>query len=185
MIEKGLEDGVEVVAAQKRLAGSTYYAINPSGRVPYLIRDDGIGMQESALICDYLDHLDGKPCFGQPASEAAWEARRLGALATSLMDGLSVWNRELGRPEAERSPGVIEHEMQRAARMTDLWEHEAGHALLHGPLSMVQLTLACALGLDARVPEFRWRPGRPRLAAWFGQIAARPSLAATMPPLRQ
>ena len=67
----------------------------------------------------------------------------------------------------------------------DRWEREIGHPLMQGALNMMQLTLACALGLDARVPAYRWRAGHPRLTAWFERIAARPSMAATMPPLRQ
>jgi hypothetical protein len=66
-IEKGLESRIEIIAAQTRLADSPYYKINPSGRVPYLIRDDGVGLEESALICAYLDHIDGKPVFDLPA----------------------------------------------------------------------------------------------------------------------
>lgn len=189
VIEKGLEDQVEVIPAQTRLAGSPYYAINPSGRVPYLVRDDGVGMEESALICAYLDALDGKPAFdptGEDATgNAAWEARRLSALATSLLDGLSVWNREISRPENERSQATIEHEAARAERMTDVWEREIAHPLMQGALNMVQLTLACTLGLDARVPAYRWRAGHPQLTAWFERIAARPSMAATLPPVRQ
>ena len=72
--------------------------------------------------------------------------------------------------------------MQRAARMADLWESEIGHALMRGPLNLAQITLACALGLDVRIPDFHWRPGHPRLADWYDRIAARPSLAATAPP---
>jgi len=178
ILEKGIESRVEVIAARTRAADSPYYAINPSGRVPYLVRDDGVGMEESALICDYLDGLDGKPAF-DPGNSL--EARRLEALARSLLDGLSVWNREISRPENERSPTVIRHEAGRAARMTDVWEREIGHPVMRGALNRVQLTLACALGLDARVPEFRWRPGHPGLAAWFDAIAARPSFTSTAP----
>ena len=58
MLEKGLLDRVEIIPAKTRVADSPYYRINPSGRVPYLVRDDGIGMEESALICAYLDRLD-------------------------------------------------------------------------------------------------------------------------------
>jgi len=182
ILEKGLESRVEIIVAQTRLADSPYYRINPSGRVPYLIRDDGVGLEESAVICAWLDHLDGKPAFDLPAGDQAWEPRRLEALARSMLDGLSVWNRELARPPNERSPSIIRHEMQRGARMADLWETEIGHALMRGPLNLAQITLACALGLDARIPDFRWRPGRPKLADWYDRIAARPSLAATAPP---
>jgi glutathione S-transferase len=179
VIEKGLESRVEIIVAQTRHADSPYYRINPSGRVPYLVRDDGVGLEESAVICDYLDRLDGKPAF-DPGD--AWEARRLESLARSLMDGLAVWSREIIRPQDERSPTVIRHEADRARRMSDLWETEIGHPVMHGALNRVQLTLACALGLEARIPAFQWRLGHPKLRDWFDRIAARPSFTATAPP---
>jgi glutathione S-transferase len=181
VIEKGLESRVEIVFARTRTAGSPYYEINPSGRVPYLVRDDGVGLEESQLICAWLDQLDGRPVLGLPAGEAGWEARRLEGLARSLMDGLAVWLRELYRPQNERSPGVIRHEIDRAARMTGLWEREIAHPYMRGALNMAQLTLLCALGMEARMPDLDWRSGHPRLADWFAPMAARPSFVATAP----
>jgi glutathione S-transferase len=182
VLEKRLESRVEVVVAQTRLADSPYYQVNPSGRVPYLVRDDGVGMDESSLICAYLDQLDGKPAFDLPAGQQGWEARRLEALARSMVDGVAVWGRELFRPEGERSPTVIGHEAARSRRLVDRWEAEIDNALMHGPLNMAQITLGCTLGLGPRMPEFRWRPGHPKLSAWFDRIAARPSFIATAPP---
>jgi glutathione S-transferase len=179
--EKGLASRVEIVLAQTRLIDSPYYTINPSGRVPYLVRNDGIGMEESALICSYLDHLDGQPALAPTTGVSEWEWRRLDALASSLMDGLSVWGREIVRPENEQSPTVIRHETARAHRMIELWEKEIDRPVMRGRLNLIQIRLACALGLDARNPQFRWRPGHPKLSAWFGSISARPSFAATVP----
>jgi glutathione S-transferase len=182
ILEKGLQDRVEIITAQTRLADSPYYGINPSGRVPYLIRDDGVGLEESSLICAHLDRLDGQPAFDLPDGDQAWEARRLEALARSLLDGLAVWSREILRPRNEQSPTVIRHEERRSARMADLWETEIDHPLMCGALNLAQITLACALGLEARIPDFRWRPGHPKLCDWFGRIATRPSFAVTAPP---
>ena len=178
VLEKKLERRVEIIQAKTRTADSPYYRINPSGRVPYLVRDDGVGMEESELICAYL----GRPEFAIPAPDD-WAMRRLYGFARSLIDGVSVWNRELARPENERSPTVIGHEAARAARMADLWEKEIEHPLLRGRFDLLQLTLACALALEARNSQFRWREGRPKLAAWFAPIAARPSFVATAPSL--
>ena len=177
IIEKAIK-GIEIVVAKTRTPDSPYYAINPSGRVPYLVRDDGVGMEDSALICDYLDHLDGRPAF----ASTDLEARRLEALARSLTDGLAVWLRELTRPREERSPGLIEHETARARRMVDVWEREITSPLMNGALNMAQLMLACGLGMEARNADFRWREGHSRLAAWFERISARPSFTATAPP---
>ena len=178
VIEKKFESRVEMILAQTRTTNSPYYAVNPSGRVPYLVRDDGVGMEESALICAYLDQLDGRPILTQPSLEA----RRLEAFARSMVDGVSVWNRELARPANERSPTIIRHELERARRMADLWEREIDHEWMRGPLNMAQLTLACTLGLEARNREFDWRTGHPKLVAWMQSVATRPSFVATAPP---
>jgi glutathione S-transferase len=183
ILEKGFGDRVEVIVAKTRSANSPYYGINPSGRVPYLVRDDGVGMEESGLICAYLDGLDGRPVLDWPDGDRSWEGRRLEALARSLADGLAVWGRELTRPVDERSPTIIAHETARAGRMVDLWERTIDHPLMNGALNMAQLTLACALGFAARFPDMRWRSGHPKLEAWMDRLSARPSFAATAPPV--
>ena len=182
ILEKSLQDRVELIIAKTRTADSPYYSINPSGRVPYLVFDDGTALEESAFICAYLDRLDGTPAFDAADDERTWEGRRLEALARSLLDGLSVWLRETFRSENERSPGVIQHEIERARRLVDVWEREIDHPVMRGALNMPQITLACALGLEARNSGFRWRTGHPKLSQWFESIAARPSFSATAPP---
>jgi glutathione S-transferase len=139
-------------------------------------------LEESAVVCRYLDHLDSNPKIELPDGEQRWEALRLGALASSLMDGLSVWLREVGRPRNEQSPTVIRHETERAGRLIDCWEAEIGHPWMQGKLCLAQIALACALGIEARNPDFRWRESHPTLGTWFDRLAARPSIAMTAPP---
>jgi glutathione S-transferase len=182
VLEKRLENRVEIVVAETRSVDSPFYRIAPSGRVPYLVRDDGVGLEESAVVCRYLDHLDGKPDFNLPTDDGIWEELRLGALATSLLDGLSVWLRETRRLAAEQSPEIICHETDRARRLIDLWENEIDCPTMQGKLNLAQIALVCALGIEVRNRDFRWREGHPRLRAWFERLAARPSIAATVPP---
>ncbi len=179
---QGLEGRVEIIVAETRRAESPYYRINPSGRVPYLVADDGVGLEDSALISAYLDHLDGHPAFDPPSGPAGWAARRLEARARSMLDGVAVWGRELYRPEDERSPTIIGHEIERSRRMADLWEAGIANPLMAGALNMAQITLIATLGLETHNPGFRWRPGRPNLAAWADRLAERPAIAATAPP---
>lgn len=156
--------------------------LNPSGRVPYLIRDDGVGLEESAVICACLDHLDGNPAFEYPAGDEGWEARRLEALARSMMDGLAVWRREIARPQNERSPTILQHEADRSLRMADAWEAEIDRPVMRDALNLAQITLACALGFAVRIPDLHWRREHPKLGDWFDHISARPSIVATAPP---
>ena len=77
IIEKGLQDRVEIVGVKTRTPDSPYYQINPSGRVPYLVDEAGVGMEDSQLICAYLDSLDGKPRFHAPHLVSDWDYQRL------------------------------------------------------------------------------------------------------------
>ena len=47
VLEKGMSERVDIVEAKTRTFDSPYYRINPSGRVPYLVDDAGIGMEDS------------------------------------------------------------------------------------------------------------------------------------------
>jgi glutathione S-transferase len=47
---------------------------------------------------------------------------------------------------------------------------------------MLHITLASALGMEARNPDLDWRRGHSKLCEWYARIAARPSFAATTPP---
>lgn len=181
--EKGLEDRVEEIVAATRQGGSPYYRVNPSGRIPYLAGPDGLAIEGSVLICDYLDELDGAPQFGRPTGPARWVSLSLEEQARSLMDGVSVWVRELKRPPEERSPTTLAHEEARASRLVALWADQVDHPLLQGPLNMIQITLICALDMDRRLPGFGWRAAHPGLAAWRDRIAKRPSFAQTVSPV--
>lgn len=182
VIEKGLEDRVEIIEARTRTPDSPYYAINPSGRVPFLLLDDGTGLEDSPLICTYLDHLDGCPSLDPPPGPEGWNARRIEAMARSMLDGVAVWGREMHyRPEEVRSRFILDHEAARARRMADAFEREIGHPALNGPLNMAQITLACTLHGRKSLTGFDWRAGRPGLAAWVDCIGERPSMASTVP----
>src|SRR5262245_47959753 len=119
VLNKGLANHVEILEAKIRTAGSPYYQINPSGRVPYLVDEAGVDMEDSQLICAYLDSLEGKPRFHHSRQSSDWAYRRLEASARSMCDGISVWVRKMNRPEKERSPTVLAHEVARSQRMAD------------------------------------------------------------------
>jgi glutathione S-transferase len=64
LAQKALEDRVELVsvdliaAEQKQPA---FLAMNPAGKTPLLVLDDGFVLSESTAITEYLDNLDGNP----------------------------------------------------------------------------------------------------------------------------
>lgn len=181
VLEKRLQDRVDIVEARTRAAGSPYYDLNPSGRVPFLVSDDGLAIEDSQLIAAYLDNLDGRPALTPGYAPGGWAYGRLETYARSMTDGLSVWVRELRRPEGERSPGIIAHEAARADRLADFWEREVAHPLMQGPLNLAQLYLVAGIDQAAFWGLGRYDQGRPALAAWLAQLHERPSVKATAP----
>jgi glutathione S-transferase len=155
--------------------------VNPSGRVPFLVRDDGVGLEDSQAIAGFLDSLDGRPSLIPLASSDDWAYGRLEAYARSFTDGLSVWVRELRRPESERSPAIIAHEAARAERLSDLWEREIIHPLMQGSLNLAQLYLLAGLDQAAHWGVGQFDRGRPKLSVWLRRLHERPSVVATAP----
>ncbi len=181
VIEKGLGERVEIIPAVTRTAGSPYYTINPSGRVPFLVRDDGVGIEDSQLIAAYLDSLDGRPTFTLPASLQGWAYGRLEGYARSMVDGISVWVREKRRPENERSPTILAHEAERAERLANFWEREIGQPLMQGPLNMAQMLLISAIDQAQHWGLAEFEKGRPKLAIWARRLRERSSIRDTAP----
>jgi glutathione S-transferase len=182
VLEKGLADKVEVVEAKTRTPGSPYYGINPSGRVPCLVRDDGQIMEDSQLICAWLDTLGGKPQLMPEYRTGDWVYGRLEYHARSTLDGLAVWAREVRRPDGEKSPGIERHEVDRAQRMADFWETEIGHPLMQGPFNMAQMLLIAAIDMALHRGMGDLTSDRPKLSAWVQRVRQMPSVRATLPP---
>jgi glutathione S-transferase len=181
-LEKGLVDTVELVWTRTRQPDDPLLAVNPSGRIPFLLTDDGAGYEDTDVIVPYLDRLAPPPRFDPPEGQAHWPFRRLQAIARSMLDGVSVWAREVVRPDGEQSPGIIEHERRRAGRLADYFETQVRDPALTGEINMVQILLFCALDVERRLPDFGWRTGRPGLVDWHDRVRDLPSVAGSRPP---
>ncbi|MGI9477361.1 MAG: glutathione S-transferase family protein [Hyphomicrobiaceae bacterium] len=182
VLEHNLQDRVEVCRARTRETNSPYYAITPSGRVPYLGLDDGRGIEDSQLICAYFDAIGNGPPLAWDYHSPTWEYTRLLGLARSTMEGISVLAREIRRPEEDRSASILAHEKARNTRQTDLWETLVDHPLMQGRINMVQLIIYCGFDALTLYTLADSTPERPALQAWRKELSKRPSLAATVPP---
>ncbi|MCS6878043.1 MAG: glutathione S-transferase [Geminicoccaceae bacterium] len=156
-------------------------AANPLGKIPCLELDDGTALYDSRVICEYLDGLHAGPRLFPPEGPARFAALRLQALADGMLDtAVGLRYETFLRPETFRWPEWIAAQKLKITRALDRLEGECegfGERIDIGTLA-----LACALGyLDFRFAEDRWRDGRPRLAAWYARMAARPSMVATVP----
>lgn len=181
VIELGLEARVQVEETTLRDPASALLPHSPVGRVPALLLEDGTTITETTPVLMMLDSLaePGRRILPGPAAPRALAAygRVLG-----LLDGIAVWNRELRRPEDERSPAVIALEAGRAARVADALEGDVAAGGFAARDAGWLALIACCGYCERRHPGFDWRQGRPALAAVFDAAQSRPSVARTVPP---
>lgn len=152
-------------------------AANPTGRIPVLLRDDGVAVYDSRVITRYLDDLWS---VGLYPSDRLWDVLTREAAAEGMLDSAVSMAYEMRlRPAEKQWDGWLDAQWAKIARTLDMFEAaEDGTA----PLDMARIGLGCALGyLDFRHDPRGWREGRPKLAAWFAAFSERPSMAATRP----
>jgi glutathione S-transferase len=150
--------------------------------VPYLIDDSGVGMEDSQLICAYLDHLDGKPRFHHPERQTDWAYLQLEFSARNMCEGICVWLREMARPAGERSAAALAHEVTRAHRMADVFEGRVTDPPMQSAPTMAHLSLAVALDAAAKRGFGDLTTRRPHLAAWMRGMSELASMQRTVPP---
>lgn len=180
--EKGIE-GVEMVTVAPFDVPAELVATNPLSKVPALACDDGRMVYDSPVISEYLDVTSSGAPLLPLAGPDRWDVLRRQALADGLMDTTLSLAMEINRrPENERSPRWIERWVATIARTADALEAEV--AGWPTTLDLGHIAAGCALSyLDLRASaHLDWRAGRPRLAAWYAQMAARPSMVSTAPP---
>ncbi|NBE07480.1 glutathione S-transferase [Paragemmobacter ruber] len=160
--------------------GTAPLEANPLGKVPALERADGPALYDSRVICRYLDDRAGAGLY--PTGARLWDTLTVEATGDGILDAalLMVYEGRI-RPEEMRFGPWVEGQWAKVDRALDALETR-WIAHLEGSLDAGQIAVGCALGyLDFRHDARGWRVGRPRLAAWYAQFAARPSMQATVP----
>ena len=154
--------------------------VNPLSKVPTLVTDDGESLFDSPVICEYLDSLGDSPKLFPAAGPARWTALRQQALGDGILDASQPRRREIALPQDEGRIGYIELQRGKVSRALDALEAQAGKL---GKLTTIgEITIGCALGyLDFRFAGEPWRPGHPKLEAWYAEVVKLPPLAETMP----
>jgi len=160
-------------------------AINPLGRIPSLVLDDGEVLIDSAAILDHLDEVVGPARALLPPSGAPRRAAlRISALACGAVDKVVaiVYDRALRPPEKQHAPWQQRCAVQLATALAAL-ETAAPAGWWGGQQpGQADITVGCALGyLRLRLAE-AFAPGRypalERLAAACEDV---PAFRATRP----
>ena len=180
--ETGLLERIELLdtAVLPTTLNERVNALNPLGKIPVLLTDDGEALYDSRVICEYLDtqHQGAKLL---PSGASRWQVLRLAALADGLMDAALLARYERGvRPAELQWPAWLDGQLGKVLRA--LTELERQVDLLQGPLDLAQIGVACALGyLDFRFADLDWRAAYPDLAAFQQAFSQRPSMRGSAP----
>ena len=180
ILEKGLEDRVELTPVDPFADDPALLKINPLSKVPALVLDDGSHLIDSVLICLYLDTLSERnPLMPQGPERFAQLQRAY--VAHGVIEAAVAHQLESRRPEeALRSSFWLERQVKAIERALVVLETEASK--LDAPVDIVQITCGVALAyLDFRMPQLNWRASQPNLATWSVQFNLRPSMLATVP----
>lgn len=156
--------------------------INPLGRIPSLILDDGETLIDSASILDWLDQSVGPERALIPAAgpERRHALRRI-ALATGVVDkaGAAAFERRV-RPSGARWPEWIERCRVQAAGGIEALAAESWPAT--DRLDQAQITTACMLRyLQMADPALFLRSRHPSLDALSARCEARPEFKVAFP----
>ena len=154
--------------------------VNPLGKIPALVLDDGSVLIDSPVICKYLNHTGGGKLFPGMSiwrhNSGRWKALGLAALGDGIADAAVAWvimGREATVPEAAR-----QRQMQTVLAGLDALERVK---FAKDP-TIGEISVACAIGyVEFRMPDLDWKAPRPNLSAWYTKFCEYPSMKATVP----
>ena len=183
-LEKKLEAALEIenVWDTKTKIGS----LNPLGKVPCLILDDGEAIYDSRVIVEYVDTLSpvGKLIPVESRERAivkTWEA-----LADGIMDaGILARLEDTWRPAEQQSQAWIERQMGKVEAALSQMSQELGeNAWCHGnQMTLADIALGCALAwLSFRFPKLEWQTKYANLDGLYQKLMQRSSFIETTPP---
>ncbi len=183
-IELRLDDQIQRDETFPWEAKTTYGGVNPVGKVPALVTEDGLVLYDSPVIVEYLDSLHTGPKLIPPTGPERWDALRISALAHGMMDAVILLFSELTRRPSELHwPFWDERMRATVARSLDALEADAA-GFDPGRPDIAQITVACACGwIEFRlgVLGIDFRQDHPTLSRWFDAFSERESMKTTMP----
>jgi len=176
--EVGLADSIALVPGDVWAPEAEINKENPLGKVPALVGPDGV-FAGSYLCCEYLDTLHAGPRLIPAEPRERWPVLQLHAFADGIIEAaVATVIEQLRRPKEFVYQGTIDRQAAKINRTLD----KIASMALPQATNIAAITLGCALGyLDFRLPQLRWRDGRPALSQWYEVFAARKSMQATVP----
>jgi len=187
---------VRVVLAEKKLdyqfeledvwaADTTIDKLNPLGKVPSLVMEDGDVMIDSRVMVEYLDTLTPVCKLLPPNGRDRADVKCWEALADGILDAAIIVRLErIHRPPEQQSEAWMARQMRKVqlglASLSDKLGESPYCAGIH--YSLADVAVGCTLGwLSFRFPEITWRDDHPNLARLLDKLSERQSFKDTVP----
>jgi glutathione S-transferase len=186
ILELGIEDRFEFVQTRWSHKWATravehrpeFLEATPVVRIPALVTAD-LTLTDSHSICEYINgELGGFRLLAREGA-ARWRALADMSIACGIIEAHISRRAELLRSEDERSDDFIGKMKDRELRCFAALEKRVPH--FSDTFDLAQITTAVACGYESWRYGDEWRGVAPRLAAWFDEVARRPSMKATEP----
>jgi glutathione S-transferase len=182
--EKGID--LDYVIDRPNAPGSRVPALNPLGKIPVLVLDDGDVIYDSAVIVEYLDALKPEPRLIPADLAARIAVKRWEALGDGIAEATVNLSHDYGPMSgADKRAPWIERQQSKVDRGLAAFDRAiGGREWLHGTTFTLADVCAgfAAFYLDRELPSYDWRSRFPALARYAERLAARASFRDTVPP---
>jgi len=180
--ELGLSDRIahvkELVSPTQ--ANPKLTALSPIGKVPVLETDHGHAVYDSRVIVEYLCHIAGNSTLIPDDGVKRFRVLTLQALAQGLGDAAVGYRYETAaRPKGLQWEDWLARTRQRMEAACDDLEKNWQSCLSEINAGTIAAGVVLAY-MDYRLPDVKWRAGRPALTAFQEKFAARDSMKATV-----
>lgn len=187
---------VRVVMAEKKLDFSlvlenvwvpetTIQEVNPLGKIPCLVMEDGSTLYDSRVIAEYLDTISPVCKLLPPNGRDRTEVKVWEALADGVLDAaILVFLERRERPPEQQSQKWIDRQMGKVHASLREMSAKLGESnyCMGTHYSLADVAVGCALGwLAFRFPDIDWRGDYPNLARLFDKLSERASFRDTVP----
>lgn len=153
-------------------------SINPLGKIPALILENGDLLIDSPVIASWIDDQHKNRRLIPEAIAERWLVLNLEALGDGLGDAAIAVALEASRPKKNQSDTWIMRNNQKVYQTLAFLNDQIGSS--QSALNMGGIAVACAIGyMELREVATDWRKKHSRLADWYDTMQQRDSFKET------
>ena len=191
-IERGIENNIKLITANigfedktlKKFVDNNITKVNPSGRVPTLITENGQCIYDSTVIVHYLDSIGNETPIIPEENTKKINCLKINALVDEIIDSLRLLSIENRREEHTRLPDWLEALDKKVRRGIEVIESNI--TSLSSPntkvLNLADISAIILIGTIRRNPGSPYNIFSDELNHWFKEMNIRGSVSETIPP---